>query len=356
MSQQLPRRSLLDEVMRAYDVHEVHSLWAPAPPEAVYAAVQTVTGPEVRLLGPLMAVRTLPARLLGRRPLDGLASGQPLLDAFRDAGFAVLGERPGAEVVFGTVARFWRVLDAPLPAIRTREDFLAFDRPGYAKVATSFVVTAEDGGSRIVTETRVRGTSPDATRRFRWYWLVIRAGSGAIRRSWLHAIRRRARAGAGTRAATGAATAGLNSTDAYRDERVSIPARWIPRLITGVAVVHMVTGLVLWTPVRAFVDAGVINSIRSSGDPQRESALWYQLTGVALLALGELARWTVRETGRLPARTGGWLIAAGAVNVLFQPASGGWLVATIGAIALLAARNQAPGGAVAGMPVRAAAT
>lgn len=51
----------------------------------------------------------------------------------------------------------------------------------------------ERGGSRVITETRVRGTSPEATRAFLRYWRVIRLGSG----SWLAAIRRRAVAGAG---------------------------------------------------------------------------------------------------------------------------------------------------------------
>ena len=333
MSQPTPTHSLLDEVMPTYDVHEVHSMWVPVPPEAAYAAVQTVTGPEVRLLGPLMTLRSLPDRLLGRRPLNSLAADRPLLDVFRDEGFSLLGERPGAEVVLGTVAKFWRLRDTPSQTIRTREDFLTFDRPGYAKAAAGFVVTAERGGSRIITETHVRGTSPDATRRFRWYWLVIRPASGAIRRSWLHAIRRRARAVTRTPAA-----------DAHRDERMGTPTRWIPRLIIGLAIVHMVAGLLFWTPHREFVDAGVINSIRSSGDPERESALWFQLTGVSWLALGELARWTARETGRLPARIGGWLIVAGVVNVIFQPASGGWLVAALGALALLAARAQPPRG------------
>jgi hypothetical protein len=44
----------------------------------------------------------------------------------------------------------------------------------------------------VVTETRVAGTSPEATRALLRYWVAIRLGSGAIRRSWLAAIRRRA--------------------------------------------------------------------------------------------------------------------------------------------------------------------
>ena len=47
-------------------------------------------------------------------------------------------------------------------------------------------------GTRISTETRVLAVDPASRRRFALYWLVIRGGSGAIRRSWLHAIARRA--------------------------------------------------------------------------------------------------------------------------------------------------------------------
>jgi hypothetical protein len=76
--------------------------------------------------------------------------------------------------------------------VRTREDFLAFAEPGYGKAVIAFLIRPERGGSRVVTETRVAGTSPDATRALLRYWRVIRLGSGAIRRSWLAAIRRRA--------------------------------------------------------------------------------------------------------------------------------------------------------------------
>jgi hypothetical protein len=76
--------------------------------------------------------------------------------------------------------------------VRAREGFVSFAEPGYAKAAMSFLVRSEPGGSRVLTETRVAGTSSDAARAFLRYWRLIRPGSGAIRRSWLAAIRRRA--------------------------------------------------------------------------------------------------------------------------------------------------------------------
>jgi hypothetical protein len=115
-----------------------------------------------------------------------------VLDAFLDVGFVLLGERPSAEIAVGAVGRFWRLAGNEPVAVATSEDFVAFTEPGYAKAAIAFLVRPERGGSRVVTETRVVGTSPDATRAFLRYWRAIRLGSGAIRRSWLAAIRRRA--------------------------------------------------------------------------------------------------------------------------------------------------------------------
>ena len=121
--------------------------------------------------------------------------------------------------------------------------------------------------------------------------------------------------------------------------------RWLPRLVVGNAVFHIAAGLALWTPLGEIADAGIVDSI--SGDYERQSAFWYLMTGVVSLALGELARWTVRETGRIPARLGGWLIGMGITGIVFWPASGFWLVAALGVIALRAAREGRAGAAQA---------
>jgi hypothetical protein len=174
--------ALIDEVMPSYDVHERHELWVRAEPHAAYAAVKAVSAQEVKLFGPLMRLRTF-----GR---SGRAFGRhtPLLDEMLKIGFVELGERPGEEIVVGAIGRFWSpVGNRP----RATEDFAGFDEPGYAKAAMNFAVRPDGDGSRITTETRVLGTDPSASRKFRVYWLVIRLASGAIRRSWLKAIRQR---------------------------------------------------------------------------------------------------------------------------------------------------------------------
>jgi hypothetical protein len=183
-------RPLLEEVLPRFDANEVHDVWVAAAPHVVFAAVRQVTVREVRLLRPLEAVRALPSLLMRRRSVRPRGSAA-LLDEFTE-GVVPLGERAGAEIVAGAVGRFWRLAGNEPAAVRTLEEFLSFVEPGYAKAAIAFIVRAERGGSRVITETRVAGTSPDATRALLRYWRAIRPGSGAIRRSWLAAIRRRA--------------------------------------------------------------------------------------------------------------------------------------------------------------------
>lgn len=127
-----PPQSLLAELLPRFDASEVHDVWVPAPPEVVFAAVSEVTVGEVRLLQPLMALRGLP-RLLARRPGFPLVRSTPVFDELLRFGFVLLGERPGAEIAVGAIGRFWRLAGNEPVAVRTRENFVAFAEPGYAK-------------------------------------------------------------------------------------------------------------------------------------------------------------------------------------------------------------------------------
>jgi hypothetical protein len=185
-------KTLLDEVLPHFDASERHDIVVAAPPEVVFDAVKDVTVRDVRLLTPLMALRGLPRLVKRRRRPRRLPSSAPVLGRLLEVGFVQLGERPGAEIAVGAVGRFWRPAGNRPVTVPTRDEFLSFSEPGYAKAVMAFLVRPEGDGSRLVTETRIVGTSPDATRAFLRYWRLIRPGSGAIRRSWLAAIRRRA--------------------------------------------------------------------------------------------------------------------------------------------------------------------
>jgi Family of unknown function (DUF6463) len=120
---------------------------------------------------------------------------------------------------------------------------------------------------------------------------------------------------------------------------MDVHQRWIPRAMLAGAALHLAMGLA--DPrTRDLVDAGLVGAL--DGDPGREAILWLLALGLAFAALAELARWSVRATGRLPTRLGEWLMGTGALIVLVAPASGGWLVLGLGGWAMWASDRRRP--------------
>jgi hypothetical protein len=170
-----------------------------APAGAVWAAATSVTPAEIRLLTPLMRVRSLPQAVTGRREKSLTLHDASFLDVFEAEGFVALHRDASvangrAVAIYGAVGRFWSpTRNSPLPL----EDAHAFARhevAGTAKVAFSLEVVESGTSTLVTTETRIVGIDRFARRAFGRYWLIIRGPSGLIRRSWLAAIDRRARA------------------------------------------------------------------------------------------------------------------------------------------------------------------
>ncbi|MEW6516642.1 MAG: hypothetical protein AB1439_07065 [candidate division FCPU426 bacterium] len=185
----------LDRFLAQSHFSEHHRLAVSAPAEAVYAAARGLTLSE--LPAPifwLLAVRSLPAWLLGKgRMLEG-ERNRPFLDYMVAGNFVILEENPGCEIVFGMAGEFWRLV----PAVRKLEDakaFLEFNAPGSVKVAANLLVQKQGNQSLLSTETRIWAVDQKSRRRFGLYWLAIRLGSGLIRRMWLHAIKKKAEKG-----------------------------------------------------------------------------------------------------------------------------------------------------------------
>ena len=182
---------LLEEMLGDYEWNERHAIDVAAPPAAVLDAVRALTAEEMPLVRALMAVRSLPSRLLGRQRRRS-APARPVVEEMTRSGFVPLAEEPGRELVVGIVGRFWQ----PCPAraeIASADAFRAFATAGWAKAAMNFRVEAlPDGRTRLSTETRIAATDAAARRKFGAYWLVVGPGSAAIRRLWLRAVRRRA--------------------------------------------------------------------------------------------------------------------------------------------------------------------
>jgi hypothetical protein len=183
---------LLDEALAEWDFRSAHARDVRASPERAMAAALDLRSRDLLLTRVLMAIRTLPGRLLDRRA--PLAARGPVFDQMVSEGFAVLA-RDEREIVLGAVGRFWEPRSRPFPLAGV-DDFRAFVEPGCAKAAMNLRVLDTPGGARIATETRVAATDERARRTFSRYWLAIGPGSGLIRHEMLAAIGRRAERGA----------------------------------------------------------------------------------------------------------------------------------------------------------------
>jgi hypothetical protein len=189
---------LLDQQLPRFDFVERHAVKVAAAPATAFAALrraELLGGPLTRSL---LALRALPGAVVGRRHLarrfpGGDGRRPATLDTVASAGFVLLGEEPGREVVLGIIGRFWTLSGGVRPFAAA--EFARFDEPGWAKAAWNFRVEPADGGATVSTETRVLCPDPGTRRAFRRYWWIIRPFSGLIRIEMLRAVRREAERG-----------------------------------------------------------------------------------------------------------------------------------------------------------------
>ena len=167
-----------------------------APPTVVWQALEQVRPADLRVTAALMGIRSIPARLLRRGSLRSsrARADRPLLDAMSTSRFFELHREPGAILTLGIVGQFWKLDGGDDANVRTADQFIAFDRPGFVVSAIDFELQRHGTGTRVTTRTRNRATDEATARRFRWYWMLIGAGSKAIRFDILRAVRRRAEA------------------------------------------------------------------------------------------------------------------------------------------------------------------
>ncbi|GAA2489646.1 hypothetical protein GCM10010406_27280 [Streptomyces thermolineatus] len=178
----------MDRLLPQYDKREQHDRWIAAPPGAVWEALTDLRAHDLGLTVALTRLRGGPAAWGrdGAGPLD-----VRVLDSMAPRELAV---DPPREVVLGDIARYTAVRPSRPDVVRgDPEAFAAFDAPGWSKVVMNFRLVPEGDGTRVTTETRVRSTDGATRRAFARYWLVVRAGSGLMRRDILQAVDRRAR-------------------------------------------------------------------------------------------------------------------------------------------------------------------
>ncbi|MFN0156210.1 MAG: hypothetical protein ACKVUT_17690 [Gaiella sp.] len=153
----------LDEALREWDWHEVHTRVVAGSPEdalAALAGAPVATGLAAWLL-----------RVRGLRPAGSV------LEALGGIGLTELSRSP-AEIVLGACGAPWRVRD--------RLGEFASPRPNSVLIACDLRAEPLAGGRALLsTETRVKAVDARARRAFGRYWRIVGPWSGVIRRSWL---------------------------------------------------------------------------------------------------------------------------------------------------------------------------
>lgn len=130
MTTAVGERMLIESAMPAFDAVIAEHIIVAADPSTTFEAARTLDLLTVRspLLAASIWIRALPARLVGRAapPLPQLVVATGGLP-----GWLLLGERPGREIAFGAVGKFWR------PIIEWRDvpqgEFSSFSQPGCGK-------------------------------------------------------------------------------------------------------------------------------------------------------------------------------------------------------------------------------
>lgn len=174
--------ALADDFLPGFEFSERHEGIVNAPASRVFAVIPRLSATDDPIVRALLAIREAPARLMGE------ISSPP----FGRHRFTLLAQDE-SEIVFGLCGRFWRA-DFGIATIPDGAAFKSFDEAGVPKLVLSFETRELDEGlTRLITETRVHCPDVQAKRAFTPYWLVIRAGSGLIRRRMLSTIARLAR-------------------------------------------------------------------------------------------------------------------------------------------------------------------
>ncbi len=131
--------------------------WLADPAVLVTHRTET-SAPAERLWEAARAVRLHDAARLGRLVRWRIPGTRPELsfdELFRSPPFAVLYEEHGA-LVSGLVGRIW-TLRRDYPTVEDPEEFRTWSRPGTARVLfANWVESREDGGSALVSESRVQ--------------------------------------------------------------------------------------------------------------------------------------------------------------------------------------------------------
>lgn len=178
---------LIDDFLLDAEISESHETIVAAPASVVF---DTACSLNLHAVPGIREIFKLREKLLGssggRKDLPRGFVAETLA-----LGWRKLAERPGRELVMGSVTRPWQadvVFTGIDPAL-----FPSFSEPGFVKIAwTLEAEPIDDLHTRFRTRTRVQSTDDAARRKFRRYWRKLGVGILLIRWLTLFAVRREA--------------------------------------------------------------------------------------------------------------------------------------------------------------------
>jgi hypothetical protein len=181
------RHGLIHDFLPLAEISETHETVVAAPASVVF---DTACSLDLHSVPGIREIFTLREKLLGSSggPKD-LPKG--FVAETLALGWGRLAERPGRELVMGSVTRPWEadvVFTAVDPAL-----FPSFREPGFVKIAwTLEAEPIDERHTRFRTQTRAQPTDEAARRKFRRYWRKLGVGIILIRWLTLFAVRRKA--------------------------------------------------------------------------------------------------------------------------------------------------------------------
>src|SRR5271169_297308 len=174
-------RSLLNQFLLDHDFSARYEICIDAPASVVYQCLLRSDFSELWLVRLLMTVRS--GKRLPRSPMPS-----DRRQRHQAAGFVILAEGPGDELVIGVAGRFWRPDGGRCMGL-TAKDFAGFSCSGYAKATWNFKLRADSPeGTFLSTETRIKCFGLAALWKFRIYWSLVGPFSGLTRKAILNGI------------------------------------------------------------------------------------------------------------------------------------------------------------------------
>jgi hypothetical protein len=173
----------LDEWLPAPQVRTRHRRSAHAEPDRLWHAAESLTVCDSPTLGRVVRWR-----------IPGTPGDMSFRDMFRCYPFTLLaeGERWSASGLCGRIWTFQR----DYPRIESAEEFLAWDRPGTARVLFAHWVEPDgDGRATLVSEARVQAVDRRASLRLRTLWAFMSGFERLIGGEALRIAARRAESG-----------------------------------------------------------------------------------------------------------------------------------------------------------------